>query len=120
MLAYVQREIVDKRHWMEEKEFLNMLALAQAAPGLIAVNTAIFVGWGVAKNYYKNSKLFTVGCISAAILGAALPSIVIILLIAIYAAGYKSLPTVEAIFKGVRPAVVALIAATVVHLARKV
>ena len=44
MLALVQREVVDKYHWLDEKEFLNMMALAQAAPGLIAVNSAIFLG----------------------------------------------------------------------------
>ena len=130
MLAYVQREIVDKRHWIAEKEFLNMLALAQTAPGLIAVNTAIFVGWGVAKSYIKASslkennvwqqKLFTTNCILAAILGAIIPSIGIILIIAVYFSGYKSTPTMEAIFKGVRPAVISLIAATVIRLARKI
>ncbi len=125
MLAYVQREIVDKRHWMEDKEFMNMLALAQAAPGLIAVNTAIFVGWGVAHSTTIELSrrwrwLFTAACIGAAVLGAALPSIVIILLIAIYLSGFKTIPTIEAVFKGIRPAVVAIIAGTVVHLARKV
>lgn len=114
MLAYVQREVVEKRHWIEDKEFLNMLALAQAAPGLIAVNTAIFVAWSVAKGKH------TAACIAAAILGAALPSIVCILLIAMCLSQYKNLPVIEAAFKAVRPAVVALIAATVIKLAKKV
>ena len=127
MLTYVQREIVDNHHWMDEKEFLNMFALAQAAPGLIAVNTAIFVGWCVAKNALKTqtvtpmmAHLYTSLYITAAILGAVLPSIVIILLIAVYLADFKHMDNVEAAFKGVRPAVVALIAATVLRLARKI
>ncbi len=114
MLAYVQREIVDKHKWIEEKEFLNMLALAQAAPGLIAVNTAIFVGWCVSGGKHRWAY------IAAAVLGAVLPSIVCILLIAIFFTGYKQLPQIEAVFKGVRPAVVALIAATVIRMARKI
>ena len=114
MLAYVQREIVDKHKWVEEQEFMNMLALAQAAPGLIAVNTAIFVGWCVSNGRYRWAY------IAAAVLGAVLPSIVCILLIAIFFTEYKSLPQIEAVFKGVRPAVVALIAATVIRMARKI
>jgi len=114
MLAYVQREIVEKHKWVEEKEFLNMLALAQAVPGLIAVNTAIFVGWCVSGGKHRWAY------IAAAVLGATLPSIVCILLIAMLFREFKDLPEVEAVFKGVRPAVVALIGATVIRLARKV
>lgn len=114
MLAYVQREIVDKHKWVDEKEFMNMLALAQAVPGLIAVNTAIFVGWCVSRGKHRWAY------IAAAVLGAVLPSIICILLIAIFFTGYKHLPQIEAIFKGVRPAVVALIGATVVRMATKI
>ncbi len=114
MLALVQREIVDKHKWVEEKEFLNMLALAQAVPGLIAVNTAIFVGWCVSKGKHRPAYIL------AAVLGATLPSIVCILAIAVFFSQYKHLPAVESVFKGVRPAVVALIAATVVRMARKI
>ena len=114
MLAYVQREIVDKHKWVEEKEFMNMLALAQAAPGLIAVNTAIFVGWCVSGGKHRWAY------IAAAVLGAVLPSIVCILLIVMFFTQYKHLPQIEAIFKGVRPAVVALIGATVIRMATKI
>ena len=114
MLAYVQREIVDKHKWIEEKEFMNMLALAQAAPGLIAVNTAIFVGWCVSGGKHRWAY------IAAAVLGAVLPSVICILLIAVFFTGYKHLPQIEAVFKGVRPAVVALIGATVIRMATKI
>lgn len=114
MLAYVQREIVEKYKWVEEKEFMNMLALAQAAPGLIAVNTAIFVGWCVSGGKHRWAY------IAAAVLGAVLPSIVCILLIAMFFTEYKHLPQIEAVFKGVRPAVVALIGATVIRMATKI
>ena len=45
MIPLIQREVVDRQHWIDEEEFLNMIALAQAAPGIIAVNSAIFIGW---------------------------------------------------------------------------
>ena len=47
MLPLIQREVVDYRRWIDETEFLNMIALAQAAPGIIAVNSAIFIGYQV-------------------------------------------------------------------------
>ena len=108
MLPLIQREVVDREGWIDEKEFLNMIALAQAAPGLIAVNSAIFIGWRVGG--WKG--------VAGAVLGAVLPSFVIILAIAMVFSEWKELPAVEAVFKGLRPAVVALIAAPLVKLAR--
>ncbi|MBO7408818.1 MAG: chromate transporter [Paludibacteraceae bacterium] len=121
MLALIQREVVDKHKWLDEKEFLNMIALAQAAPGVIAVNSAIFIAWRVSRNEaHRHQRLYSALCVMCAVLGAVLPSIVIILLIAMYFTQFKSLPVLESIFKGIRPAVVALIAATVIRLARKI
>ena len=108
MLALIQREVVDRRGWIDEEEFLNMIALAQAAPGIIAVNSAIFIGWRIGG--WKG--------VVGAVLGAVLPSCVIILLSAMVFSEWKDLPAVEAVFKGIRPAVVALIAAPLVKLAR--
>lgn len=108
MLPLIQREVVDRRKWIDEEEFLNMLALAQAAPGLIAVNSAIFIGWRVGG--WRG--------VCGAVLGAVLPSFVIILAIAMVFSEWKELPAVEAVFKGIRPAVVALIAAPLVKLTR--
>ena len=101
MLPLIQREVVDRKGWIDEQEFLNMIALAQAAPGLIAVNSAIFIGWRIGG--WKG--------VCGAVLGAVLPSFLIILGIAMVFADWKELPAVEAVFKGIRPAVVALIAA---------
>ena len=108
MLPLIQREVVDRKGWIDEKEFLNMIALAQAAPGLIAVNSAVFIGWRVGG--WKG--------VCGAVLGAVLPSFLIILAIAMVFSEWKDLPAVEAVFKGVRPAVVALIAAPLVKLAK--
>ena len=108
MLPLIQREVVDRKKWIDEEEFLNMIALAQAAPGLIAVNSAIFIGWRVGG--WKG--------VCGAVLGAVLPSFLIILAIAMVFKEWKDQPAVEAVFKGIRPAVVALIAAPLVKLAK--
>ncbi|MBR4565088.1 MAG: chromate transporter [Paludibacteraceae bacterium] len=108
MLPLIQREVVDRKGWIDEEEFLNMIALAQAAPGLIAVNSAIFIGWRLGG--WKG--------VCGAVLGAVLPSFCIILAIAMVFSEWKELPAVEAAFKGIRPAVVALIAAPLVKMAK--
>lgn len=109
MLPLIKREIVDNKKWIDEDEFMNMIALAQAAPGLIAVNSAIFIGWRCGG--WKG--------VVGAVLGAVLPSFVIILTIAMIFNEWKSYPAVEAVFKGIRPAVVALIAAPLVGMAKR-
>lgn len=108
MIPLIQREVVDARRWIDEEEFLNMIALAQAAPGVIAVNSAIFIGWrcGGRKG------------VCGAVIGAILPSFLIILAIAMVFRNYQDQPAVEAIFKGIRPAVVALIAAPLLKMAK--
>ena len=108
MLPLIQREVVDCKGWIDEEEFLNMIALAQAAPGLIAVNSAIFIGWRIGG--WKG--------VCGAVLGAVLPSFLIILAIAMVFQEWKELPAVEAAFKGIRPAVVALIAAPLFKMAK--
>lgn len=101
MIPIVQEEVVTHRKWIGEEEFLDLIALAQSAPGIIAVNTAVFVGY----------KIRGWRGMMAAVLGAVLPSFCIILLIATCFTRFREYPQVEAVFKGIRPAVVALIAA---------
>ncbi len=108
MIPLVQREVVDNHAWIGEEEFLDLIALAQSAPGIIAVNTAVFVGYKV--NGWR-------GVISS-VLGATLPSFLIILLIAMFFTRFRENPHVEAVFKGIRPAVVALIAAPLYKMAK--
>ena len=107
MLSMIEREIVERKGWIDREEFMNMIALAQAAPGLIAVNSAIFIGWRIGG--WRG--------VIATVLGAVLPSFFIILAIAILFQDYKDYPAVDAVFKGVRPAVVALIAAPLCSMA---
>ncbi len=108
MVPLIQAEVVDKKRWINEEEFLNMLALAQSAPGVLAANTAIFIGY----------RIRGLRGVCATLLGSILPSFIIILLIAAIFTRFRELPQIEAIFKGIRPAVVALIAAPLYKMAK--
>ncbi len=109
MIPIIQKEVVDKKRWIEEEDFMDVLAISQSAPGLLAVNISIFLGYRL-----KGVK----GSIVAT-LGSVLPSFIIILLIAMFFAGYQDNPTAIKIFKGIRPVVVALIAVPVINMAKK-
>lgn len=108
MIPLMQEKIIDKNKWIEKGEFLDLIAIAQSCPGVFAINIAIFVG-------YKMNKIK--GAI-AACLGAALPSFLIILPIAIFFTQFKDVELVKSIFAGIRPAVVALIAVPTFKLAK--
>ncbi len=108
MLPIIQSEII-KRGWLKEEDFTDIVALAQSAPGLLAVNISIFTG-----HKLKGTK----GSIVAT-LGSILPSFLIILAIAMLFSGYQDNPTVIKIFKGIRPVVVALIAVPMIDMAKK-
>ena len=106
MLPMIEREVVERKRWFEREDFYNQLSLAQSAPGPVALNTAVFVG-------YKMR-----GWIGAlvAVLGTVIPCFTIILLIAMFLGGFRDNSYVEAAFKGLRPAVVALIAVPFVRM----
>lgn len=108
MIPLIQREVVNKKHWIDEKEFIDMLAMAQSAPGVIAVNTAIFVGYKI--RGFKGSL--------ASVLGASLPSFTMILVIAVFFSNFRENPVVNSVFKGIRPAVVALIVAPLYNMGK--
>lgn len=108
MIPVIEREMIDRRGWIERREFLDLLTLAQSAPGPIALNTAVFVGY----------RLRGLRGALAALSGVVLPSFAAMLLIALLFADIRQNPWVDAAFRGMRPAVVALIAAPVLSLAR--
>ena len=108
MIPLIEREVIDNRRWVKREDFLDLLTLAQSAPGPIALNTAVFVG-------YQLRGLW--GAVSA-ILGIVIPSFVAILLVAILFSDIRHNAWVDAAFKGMRPAVVALIVAPVLKLAK--
>lgn len=102
MIPLVQREVV-RKGWILEAQFLELLTLAQSAPGPLALNTAVFVGYRV-KGYRG---------VALSVFGIILPSFVIILIIAIYLHSFRDNHVAAAVFKGIRPAVVALMLAPV-------
>lgn len=110
MISIIEREIVDRYHWIERDEFLDLLAVAQSLPGILAVNIATAVG---------DKLRGTSGSIVAS-LGTILPSFLIILAIAIFLTPdmIKNNRVISSIFMGIRPAVVALIIAPVITSAR--
>ncbi len=108
MIPIIQYEVVNRRKWLSEKEFVELLTIAQAAPGPISLNTAVFVGYKC-----KGHR----GAL-AAIMGVVIPSFVIILLVAIFFHTMRDNRWVDAAFRGMRPAVVALIVAPIVGLTK--
>ena len=106
MLPMIEREVVDRKHWFEREDFYNHLALAQSSPGPVALNTAVFVGYRMRG---------WVGALTA-VLGSVVPCFSIILLIAVFFGDIRDNRYVEAAFKGIRPAVVALIAVPFVNM----
>jgi chromate transporter len=108
MVPIMEREIVDRRQWLTREEFMDILIVAQSTPGLFAINMASHIG---------NKARGVVGGIIGS-LGVALPSILAILLIAMFFRAFQDNIYVERIFMGVRPAVVALIAAPCFSMAR--
>lgn len=108
MIPAIEAEIVDRNRWMDRKDFVDLLAMAQTCPGAMAVNISVFVG-------YKLRRL--PGAVITT-LGVALPSFLIILLVAMFFHKFQDNEVVKSMFNGIRPAVVALIAAPVFSMAR--
>lgn len=108
MIPLIRDEMI-KRDWMSDEELPDIIAMAQSAPGVLAVNMSIFVG----------HKLRGVKGSVVATLGSVIPSFVAILLIAMVFTNFRDNPVVERIFKGIRPVVVSLIAVPMINMARK-
>lgn len=108
MIPLIQREVIERHKWINSKDFVDMLVLAQSTPGPIAVNTAVFVG-------YKTAGI--AGAV-AATLGTVLPSFIAILLLALFFAEVRENRYVDAAFRAMRPAVVALIVAPLMGLVK--
>lgn len=106
MIPMIEKEVVDRKKWFDSEDFYNHLALAQSSPGPIALNTAVFVGYRM-KGWP--------GALTA-VLGSVIPCFTIILLIAVFFEDIRDNSYVEAAFKAIRPAVVALIAVPFVRM----
>lgn len=99
MIPLMEEELVHKHHWVKKRDFINSIALTQSVPGAIAFNLAVYFGHDV---------MGIIGAI-VCVIAVALPSLFIILLIAIFFSTFSEIEIVQNIFKGIRPAVVALI-----------
>lgn len=108
MIPIIEEEVVNRNKWIARDEFLDLIAVAQSCPGVLAINISVFVG-------YKLRKLRGAFCTA---LGTALPSFLIILAIAMFFQRFEDNEIVAAMFRGIRPAVVALIAAPTFSLAK--
>ena len=108
MLPILQREVVEKKGWATDEELTDYYAIGQCTPGIIAVNTATFIG----------HKFKGVPGGVAATLGVVFPSVVIITVIAAFLSNFADYPLVQHALAGVNACVVALIASSVLKLAK--
>ena len=108
MIDIIRREFTENKKWLDTDEFLEILGITQSLPGPIAVNFAILAGY----RFHRFSGAFF------SLLGAILPSFIIILIIAAYLWQYGDNKTVQAAFAGIRPIVVALILSAAIKLGR--
>ena len=106
MIPMLEREIVDRHGWATSEELMDYYAVGQCTPGVIAVNTATFIGYKVAGN---------LGGIVAT-LGVVFPSFVILSLIAGIIQNFAEIPAVKSAFAGIRVCVCVLIFNSVVKL----
>ncbi len=110
MIPLIQQKVVQEKQWVSEEELVDLMAVAQSCPGIFAINISIFIGY----------KLHGLRGAAAGAFGTALPSLLIILAIALVFQQFRENEIVVKMFRGIRPAVVALIAAPVFKMAKTV
>lgn len=108
MIPVMEKELVDNHKWLKKEDFIDCISLTQAVPGPIAFNMSIYLGYEVE------------GFLGAfvSVIGVALPSVIIIVTIAAFFANFTEYEIIQNMFRGIRPAVVALIAYAAVNIAR--
>lgn len=109
MIPIIQREVVNNHQWISDEEFIDMIAVTQSAPGPVAVNSAVFLGFRLAG---------MTGALTA-LAGVVLPSFLIILMVAVFLTNAGQHILIQKFFAGVRPAVVALILAAGLGMGKK-
>jgi len=107
MLPLLQREVVDHYHWLTNKEFIDSVAIGQVTPGPLTIMN-VFIGY----------KIFGLWGALGAVICTYLPSIIIVTIISHYYLRFKNSRIVNASFKGIRPAVIGLLAAVAITLGR--
>ena len=108
MIPLIEQEVVARHKWVTKEEMVDLIAISQSCPGVFAINLSTFIGYKLRKKR---------GALCASV-GTAMPSFLCILLIAMFFHQFEDNPVVAAIFRGIRPAVVALIDVPTFDLAR--
>lgn len=108
MVPLIEREIVENNGWISREEFLDIIAVAQSMPGVIAVNMAIYLGY----------EIFGFWGAVAGSLGAIIPSFVIMIMAATFFLAYKENAVAKAFLKGIRPAIAVLIFSAAIRLGK--
>lgn len=109
MLSVIQGEVVTRHGWLSAAEFTDIVAVSQMTPGPIGINSATYVGYTAVLNSGASEWLAVMGSLVASF-AVMLPSIVLMLVVSRFFMKYSKHGSVEAVFKGLRPAVVGLIA----------
>lgn len=110
MIPIINKEVVEKRKWLQQSEILDILAISESTPGPIAINTATYVGFRVAG--YWGSFFAT--------LGLAIPSFVIILIVSMFYEKFMTISIIQSAFKGIRAGVIILLINAVIKLSKSV
>ncbi len=110
MLSMIQGEVVTNHHWISSSEFTDIVAISQMTPGPIGINSATYVGYTAAINAGYSPVWGVLGSITATF-AVVLPSFILMIAISRFFLKYQKHPMVEAVFHGLRPAVVGLLAA---------
>ena len=110
MLSLIQNETVEHWHWLSSSEFTDIVAISQMTPGPIGINSATYCGYTAIKNAGMGMPLAILGSVTATF-ALVLPSLILMILISKMFMKYMHTHTVTSVFRGLRPAVVGLLAA---------
>jgi chromate transporter len=110
MLSFFQRELVDRRHWLDEEQFVEAVAIGQMTPGPPIINTGIFVGY----------RLRGAAGAVAATAGQVLPGFLLVLVLAVLYSEFKTVPGLGSALRGVGAAVVGLLGSVVLKMGKQV
>ena len=117
MLSLIQHETVEHYHWLSSSDFTDIVAISQMTPGPIGINSATYCGYTAITNAGYSVPMGILGSVTATF-ALVLPSLILMILISKMFMRYMHHRSIESMFQGLRPAVVAMIAAPVFRMAK--
>lgn len=111
MISMIQGEVVTRHEWLSSTEFTDIIAISQMTPGPIGINSATYVGYSAVVNAGYSHAIGILGS-TVATVSVVLPSFILMVLISKFFLKYQKHPIIASVFKGLRPGVVGLLAAT--------